>query len=71
MNAFRSIGVAGTASLAVVGPGIAEALVNTAAGLAAAIPALIGYNYLNSKIRQQTMIMERFTAQLLNIQENL
>jgi biopolymer transport protein TolQ len=71
MNAFRGIGEAGSASLAVVAPGIAEALVNTAAGLAAAIPALIGYNYLNGRIQRQTTIMERFSAQLLNILENL
>ncbi len=45
INAFHSIGEAGSAALAVVAPGIAEALVTTAVGLAAAIPAAVGYNF--------------------------
>jgi len=45
MNSFRGIGLRGSASLAVVAPGIAEALIATAMGLAAAIPAVIAYNY--------------------------
>lgn len=45
MNSFRGIGIKGSASLAVVAPGIAEALIATAIGLAAAIPAVIAYNY--------------------------
>jgi biopolymer transport protein TolQ len=50
MNAFRDIGISGSASLAVVAPGIAEALVATAVGLFAAIPAVIGYNYASARI---------------------
>jgi len=46
MTSFRSIGMKGSASLAVVAPGIAEALIATAAGLAAAIPAVVAFNYL-------------------------
>ncbi len=67
MNAFRSIGTYGTASIATVAPGIAEALINTAAGLFAAIPALIAYNYLSHKIKTHTVLMEQFANQLVNI----
>ena len=51
MTSFLNIGVQGSASLVVVAPGIAEALIATLAGLAAAIPAVIGYNSLVSKLR--------------------
>ena len=50
MDAFRGIGAAGSASLAVVAPAIAEALVTTAAGLAAAIPAVIAYNVFVNRL---------------------
>ena len=52
MNSFREIGVAGSASLAVVAPGISEALVATAVGLAAAIPAVIAYNYQGARLNR-------------------
>ena len=55
MDAFRSIGTSGSASLAVVSPAIAEALVTTAAGLAAAIPAVIAYNLFVNWVRKLTM----------------
>lgn len=51
MSAFLNIGVQGSASLVVVAPGIAEALIATVAGLAAAIPAVVGYNQLVGKLR--------------------
>lgn len=51
MNAFMSIGATGSASLAVVAPGIAEALIATVVGLAAAIPAVIAYNWCVRKLR--------------------
>lgn len=66
MNAFRGIGTAGSASLAVVSPGIAEALITTAAGLAAAIPAVIAYNYYLSRARRQIIEMEDFSEELLD-----
>jgi biopolymer transport protein TolQ len=56
MNSFRDIGASGQASLAVVAPGIAEALVATAVGLFAAIPAVIGYNYATARLGH---LMER------------
>jgi len=61
--AFQSIGQAGQASLAVVGPGIAEALVATAVGLLAAIPATIAYNTYASRIDAIVSMLDRFTAQ--------
>ena len=67
MNAFRSIGLAGSASLISVAPGISEALVATAAGLAAAIPAVVAYNYFIQRIRVLDNDMRTFTAEFLNI----
>jgi len=66
MNAFRSIGISGTASLAAYAPGIAEALVATAAGLAAAIPAVIGYNHFLGRLRGMDSLMEEFRADFLH-----
>ena len=67
MNAFRGIGAAGSASLAVVAPGIAEALITTAAGLAAAIPAVVAYNYYLSRARKMIIDMEDFSEELLDL----
>lgn len=67
MESFRNIGVMKSASLAVVAPGIAEALVATAAGLAAAIPAVIFYNYFLSRINSIATEMDNFSAELINI----
>jgi len=69
MNAFRGIGARGTATLAVVAPGISEALIATAAGLAAAIPAVIFYNYFQNRIRKIMLETDNFSSELLNIIE--
>jgi len=69
MNAFRGIGARGSATLAVVAPGISEALIATAAGLAAAIPAVIFYNYYLNRIRAIQLEMESFSSEFLNIVE--
>jgi biopolymer transport protein TolQ len=69
MNTFRDIGTRGSANLAVVAPGISEALIATAAGLAAAIPAVIFYNYYLSRVRTMTQEMDSFSSELLNIIE--
>lgn len=69
MDAFRQIGFRGSTSLAVVAPGISEALIATAAGLFAAIPAVIAYNYFLNKIRVLGSQMESFSAEFLNIVE--
>jgi len=69
MNSFSGIGQRGSASLAVVAPGISEALVATAAGLAAAIPAVIAFNYFMNRIRIVETEMQSFSADFLNIIE--
>lgn len=69
MVAFQDIGLTGSTSLVVVAPGIAEALINTAAGLAAAIPALIAYNYFSARIRRLKVRLEDFALELLNLSE--
>lgn len=71
MESFRQIGVMKSASLAVVAPGIAEALIATAAGLAAAIPAVIFYNYFLSKINNISTEMDNFSSELINIIERI
>lgn len=65
--AFHGIGQQGSASLAVVAPGISEALIATAAGLGAAIPAVIGYNYFVNRVKHWATEMENFILDLLNI----
>jgi len=62
MTSFRAIGMKGSASLAVVAPGIAEALIATAAGLAAAIPAVVAFNYFTRRIRTSQMEMGNFIS---------
>jgi biopolymer transport protein TolQ len=69
MQSFRAIGQTGSTSIAAVAPGISEALVNTAAGLAAAIPALIFYNYFMGKVRQQRAGMDDFALEFINLAE--
>jgi biopolymer transport protein TolQ len=67
MSAFHGIGAQGSASLAVVAPGISEALVATAAGLGAAIPAVMGYNYFVNRVKHWATEMEGFTLDMLNL----
>jgi biopolymer transport protein TolQ len=69
MNSFHSIGLRGGASLAVVAPGISEALIATAAGLAAAIPSVIAYNYFSNQVRVLESEMSNFSSDFLNIIE--
>jgi len=64
IDAFTGIAATGSASLAVVAPGIAEALIATAAGLVAAIPATIFYNQFVGRLRHLTAAVEVFTAEL-------
>jgi biopolymer transport protein TolQ len=67
MNSFHGIGMRGSASLAVVAPGISEALIATAAGLAVAIPSVIAFNYFMQKIRVVESELISFSADFLNI----
>jgi biopolymer transport protein TolQ len=69
MTAFQDIGAQGSASLATVAPGISEALVLTAAGLAAAIPAVIFYNILLNRAKVFYAEMDDFSLEFLNITE--
>jgi biopolymer transport protein TolQ len=69
MNSFAGIGQSGSASLAVVAPGISEALIATATGLAVAIPAVIAFNHFMQKIRVIESDLISFSADLLNIIE--
>jgi len=69
MTSFEGIAKTGSASLAAVAPGISEALIATAFGLAAAIPAVIGYNISASKIRSLLTQIDGFIADFLNIVE--
>jgi biopolymer transport protein TolQ len=71
MSSFQEISNMGQANLATVGPGIAEALIATALGLFAAIPAVIFYNLLLNKLKVIIASMEDFTLEFLNISENL
>jgi biopolymer transport protein TolQ len=69
MSAFESIGQAGSTSLGVVAPGIAEALIATAAGLFAAIPAVYFYNSLTQRVKILASEMDDFSLEFLNIAE--
>jgi biopolymer transport protein TolQ len=69
MVAFADIGRMGTANLAVVAPGISEALINTAAGLAAAIPAAVFYNFYTTRIKVLASMVDDFALEFLNIVE--
>lgn len=69
MTSFQDIGIRGSASLAVVAPGISEALVATAAGLAVAIPAVIFYNFYSNKVADTESEVEGFTSDFLNLIE--
>ncbi len=67
MSSFQKIGQTGSASLAVVAPGIAEALIATGVGLAAAIPATIAYNAFVTRIRKQELALNNFASDFLNL----
>jgi biopolymer transport protein TolQ len=69
MEAFLNIGDTGSTSLSVVAPGIAEALITTAAGLAAAIPAVVFYNQLSHRVKLFASQMDDFAMEFLNIAE--
>ena len=66
MIAFRAMGAAGSANIAVVGPGISEALVTTVTGLVVAVPSAVGYNYLASRLRVMRERMENFGSEFLS-----
>ena len=67
MNSFQSIAISRNTSLAIVAPGIAEALFATALGLLAAFPAVIAYNKFNSDSRKYLQKLENFSKRFLSI----
>jgi biopolymer transport protein TolQ len=69
IDAFRGLGTAGTASLRSVAPGISEALVTTAAGLFAAIPAVVAYNQFVQRVKEFGALMDDFALEFLNMTE--
>jgi biopolymer transport protein TolQ len=69
MNAFRGLSTAQTSSIQAVAPGISEALIATAVGLAAAIPAVVAFNHFNREVRVLHADMENFSSEFLNIAE--
>jgi biopolymer transport protein TolQ len=69
MNAFRGLSVTHSSSIQAVAPGIAEALIATAVGLAAAIPALMAYNYFVQQLKVLAVEMDNFSHEFLNIAE--
>jgi biopolymer transport protein TolQ len=69
IDAFHGLGTAGAATLRAVAPGISEALVTTAAGLGAAIPAVIAYNLIIGSIREMASRNDDFTLEMLNLVE--
>ncbi len=71
MDAFHGIGVTGSANLGAVAPGIAEALITTAAGLAVAIPGVIAYNYFLNRIKGTATRMDLFALEFLGTAERL
>lgn len=69
INAFQALSLTGSTSMRSVGPGIAEALVTTALGLAAAIPAAVFYNHFGHVIKEMGARMEDFSLEFLNLTE--
>jgi biopolymer transport protein TolQ len=71
IDAFHGLGTAGAATLRAVAPGISEALITTAAGLAAAIPAVIAYNLIGASIREFAARSDDFALEVLNAVEHV
>ena len=69
MNSFAGMSTSNSTSITAVAPGISEALINTAAGLGAAIPALLAYNFFVQRLRTARGEMEDFTLEFLNLTE--
>jgi biopolymer transport protein TolQ len=67
MNSFQDIGMKGSANLAVVAPGISEALIATAMGLVAAIPAVVAYNFFTSRLNKTVSEAETFSDEIISI----
>lgn len=71
VDAFHGLGTSGGATLRAVAPGISEALITTAAGLVVAVPAVMGYNQLTSRLRELGSRLDDFSRELLNSIEDI
>ncbi|HTU00243.1 MAG TPA: MotA/TolQ/ExbB proton channel family protein [Candidatus Sulfotelmatobacter sp.] len=71
MDAFHSIGLTGSANLGAVAPGIAEALITTAAGLATAIPGVVAYNYFLNRVKGAATRMDLFALEFAGVAERI
>ncbi|HEX7727890.1 MAG TPA: MotA/TolQ/ExbB proton channel family protein, partial [Terracidiphilus sp.] len=71
LDAFHGLGTEGSATLRAVAPGMAEALITTAAGLFVAVPAVVAYNQLSSRIRVFASATDDFCRELLNSLEEI
>ena len=71
VDAFHGLGTAGSGTLRAVAPGMAEALITTAAGLFVAVPAVVAFNQLNAKIRIFAAATDDFCRELLNSLEEI
>lgn len=69
LSTFYQMGLTGTANFTTIAPGLAESLIATAAGLAAAIPAVIAYNHFLTKVRRETGKLYHFASEILNLVE--
>jgi biopolymer transport protein TolQ len=70
IDAFHGLGTAGAATLRAVAPGVSEALITTAAGLAVAVPAVVGYNQFTAQLREFGARLDDFCRELLNALED-
>ncbi len=71
IDAFHGLGTAGAATLRAVAPGVSEALITTAAGIAVAVPSVIGYNQLTARVREFGAHMDDFAREVLNAMEGV
>ena len=71
IDAFHGLGTAGAATLRAVAPGVSEALITTAAGIAVAVPAVIGYNQLTARLREFAAHLDDFSREVLNAMEGV
>ena len=71
IDAFHGLGTAGAATLRAVAPGVSEALITTAAGIAVAVPSVIAYNQLTARVREFGAHMDDFAREVLNALEDV
>jgi biopolymer transport protein ExbB/TolQ len=65
MMAFCGVAIAGKSDFTALAPGVAGALLTTVAGLVVAVPSLVGYNFINGKIKEVTVTMDNFVGEFM------